>query len=249
MGHLFYLLHRWYFAISENPPRIPLWKSTVFSFLYSLTVFVFCKGFPHCCIILFGEPVLLRENALFWLLQFHTGVPLQATALSNLHFLNQIFPCWIPSSRISSRDHPLGSSASIGAVFGAVLAGCSCMELNLLQVQVPAPREEGLCSRLGPSCLARCVGTQLRPLESRKATGAWLCPWDRRCGEQRQPQSSALPAWGHSIPAERGQHEAPPSIQPCAKSETRDAIFPPLHSFLWFFTRHLLALTQSGVQI
>lgn len=131
----------------------------------------------------------------------------------------------------------------------AVLAGCCCMELNLLQVQVPAPREEGLCSRLGPSCLARCVGTQLRPLESRKASGAWLCPWDRRCGEQRQPQSSALPAWGHSIPAERGQHEAPPSIQPCAKSEARDAIFPPLHSFLWFFTRHLLALTQSGVQI
>lgn len=52
----------------------------------------------------------------------------------------------------------------------AVLAGCSCMELNLLQVQVPAPREEGLCSRLGPSCLV-CGDTAVAPGEQKGIRG------------------------------------------------------------------------------
>lgn len=102
---------------------------------------------------------------------------------------------------------------------------------------------------LGAACLARCA-----PQGGQRGCGPWragrhrgLCcapgkgaVGSRDSGRTLHWHLPALPARGHSAPAERGQHEAPHFIKPCAMSETGDAIFPLLHSFLWCFSSHNL---------
>lgn len=241
MGHLFYLLHSWHFAISENPSRILLCIFVCVFLNYICVLQKVC--FLHCCVILFGD-VMWRQNPICWekiicfaSLDFISGVPLQATALSNLHFLNQIFPYWILTRSISCRDQPCGFSCIHGEQ-------CLCAWVPGVSL---SPKRGGTVqprawSRLPGTVCPAGWGGRLWPLESRKASEALLCPMERHRGSKDSRRTlhwhlPALPAWGHSTPAERGQHYF---IKPCAKSETSDTIFPPLHSFLWCFTSHYL---------
>lgn len=233
----------------------------IFLFVYSLTIFVFCKDVfpPLLCHSVWRcnvktEPILLRENALFCLFGFHIRSFLQATALSNLHFLNEIFPYWILTRCISCRDQPCGFSCINGEQ-------CLCSAGRMLLQgakpplgQVPKgpwcesqPQDSRDCAAqsleppawYGGSCR---MGRQTAEQEGIKGSAV---PQGKALREQGQGRAlcwhlPALPAWGHSTAFERGQHQAPHFIKPCAKSETSDAVFPPLHSFLGCFTSHNL---------
>lgn len=94
---------------------------------------------------------------------FLPGVPLLATALSNLHFSTKFSPIGYQIGPFPPGIIPVDSPALLGSDVCAVLAGSSYREPNLPRGQGPtgalcdsAPREEGLCSPgLGAPCLAR----------------------------------------------------------------------------------------------
>lgn len=131
---------------------------------------------------------------------FVSGVPLQADALSNLHFFNQIFRYWRPTRSISCRAQPCGFSCICGeqclCSAGRMLlqrANPTLCVLGVPGVSV-SPQRGGTVQPRAWSCLPGTVcpagwGGRLWPLESRKASGALLCSRERRWGSR---DSSAL---------------------------------------------------------
>lgn len=91
----------------------------------------------------------------------------------------------------------------------------------------------------------RRVGREAVAPGEQEGTGGFAVPRGkalRGAGTAAELRTCTFQHCQHGVTALqlRGQHEAPHFIKPCAMSETGDAIFPLLHSFLWCFSSHNL---------
>lgn len=136
----------------------------------------------------------------FACLDFISGVPLQATALSNLHFLNQIFPYWILTRSISCRDQPCGFSC---------IHGEQCLCAGVPGVSL-SPKRGGTCATQGLELpawhsVSWRVGRQaVAPGEQEGIRGSAVSHGKAQ-REQGQQQSSAL---APSSPASMGSQRS-----------------------------------------